>query len=289
MTGLTAFDRALAAVPGTASVWYGRPGASPAYAHDPDVPHYAASLMKLAVLAAVHREHDGDRLDLDEPVPVRNDFPSAAPAGGRFGCRRRYDNDDAVWDRLTTTVPLRWLAHRMIVRSSNLATNLVLDRVGIRTADEIWRAVGARHSTVGRLIEDAAAAEAGITNLVTVADLAALLAAIHAAGHGAGAGTHFVSRTAGDAMIDTLLAQASTEDLAAGLPPGTRAAHKNGWIMGVRHSAGIVWPTDAPPFLLAVCLTTPWAVNRHDDDACQLVARLATLAWSHRHDLLERG
>jgi beta-lactamase class A len=90
-------------------------------------------------------------------------------------------------------------------------------------------------------------------------------------------------------MIDTLLAQESTEDLAAGLPPGTRAAHKNGWIMGVRHSAGIVWPTDAPPFLLAVCLTTPWAVNRHGDDACQLVARLATLAWSHRHDLPERG
>jgi beta-lactamase class A len=279
VTGLTGFDETLAGVPGTASVWYGRPGAPPAYAHEPDAPHYAASMMKLAVLVAAHREHDAGRLDLDDPVPVHNDFPSAAR--GRFGCRRRYDNDEAVWDRLGTSVPLRWLAHRMIVRSSNLATNLVLDRIGLRAADDAWRSVGARHGTVGRLIEDAAAAEEGRTNLVTVADLAALLSAIRAGRLGSPTSTH--------AMIDTLLAQESGEDLAAGLPPDTRAAHKNGWIMGVRHTAGIVWPDDAPAFVLAVCLTTPWAANRHDDEACQLVARLATLAWSHRHDLPERG
>jgi beta-lactamase class A len=127
---------------------------------------------------------------------------------------------------------------------------------------------GALRSVVGRGIEDAAAAEAGITNLVTAADLAALLGTIAASQ---------------PEMLDILLAQERSEDLAAGLPAGTRVAHKNGWIDGVRHAAGIVFPDDAPPFVLAVCATTPWATSGHDDAACQLVARIAAAAWAGRH------
>ena len=275
VTVLTQLDRDLDAVPGTVSVWYGRPGPRRRTPGEPDATHYAASTMKLAVLAAAHGAHEAGRVDLAEEVLVHNDFASVAAAGGRFGCRRRYDNDEAVWDRLGTRVPLGWLVERMIVRSSNLATNLVLDRVGLPAADEVWRAVGARHSTVARGIEDTAAADEGIANLVTAADLAALLGAILGGGLG--------SPTTGRAMIETLLAQESTEDLIAGLPPGTRAAHKNGWVNGVRHSAGVVFPDDADPFVLTVCLSTPWAENRHNDKACQLVATLATAAWAQRH------
>jgi beta-lactamase class A len=82
-----------------------------------------------------------------------------------------------------------------------------------------------------------------------------------------------------DEMLATLLDQRRTEDLAAGLPAGTRVAHKNGWVMGVRHGAGVVFPADAPPFVLAVCLTTPWALNRTDDKACQIVSQIAGAAW----------
>jgi hypothetical protein len=136
----------------------------------------------------------------------------------------------------------------MVTYSSNLATNLVLERVGRPAVERIWDAVGARHSAVRRGLGDTAAADAGITNDVTAADLAALFRAI-ARGELVGS----------DEMLATLLDQRRTEDLAAGLPAGTRVAHKNGWIMGVRHGAGVVFPGDAPPFVLSVCLTTPWA------------------------------
>jgi beta-lactamase class A len=86
-------------------------------------------------------------------------------------------------------------------------------------------------------------------------------------------------------MLDLLAAQELRDDLAAGLPPGTRVAHKNGWISGVRHAAGVLYPADAPPFTLCVCTSTPLAHNRHGDDACQLVARIAAAAWSARHEL----
>jgi beta-lactamase class A len=265
----------LASVPGVVSIWYGQPGGPATYQRAAEATHYAASTMKLALLAGLHRAADAGRRDLDAEIEVRNEFVSAAPGGPPFACRQDYDNDDAVWDRLGRPATLRWLAQRMIVRSSNLAANLVLEAVGRPAVDEVWRTVGARHSVVGRGIEDAAAAEAGITNLVTAADLATLLGAI-ALGTVASPGSC-------RGMLDTLLAQERSEDLAAGLPAGTRIAHKNGWIDGARLSAGIVYPDDAPPFILTVCATTPWATSGRDDRACQLVARVATKAWTARH------
>ncbi len=85
-------------------------------------------------------------------------------------------------------------------------------------------------------------------------------------------------------MLATLFAQEHREDLAAGLPSGTRAAHKNGWVRGVRHAAGVIFPDDAPPFVLAVCATTPLAVNRPGDDACRLIRSVAAAAWKDRQD-----
>jgi beta-lactamase class A len=266
----------VATVPGVVSVWYGPPGGPATYQRAAEATHYAASTMKLALLAALHRAADAGTLDLDAETDVRNEFTSAAPGGPGFACRQDYDNDDVVWDRLGRTATRRWLAERMIVRSSNLAANLVLAEVGHDAVEEVWRTVGARHSVVGRGIEDAPAAVAGITNLVTAADLAALLGAI-------ARGT-LASAAACRDMLDTLLAQERSEDLAAGLPAGTRIAHKNGFVDGVRLGAGIVYPDDAPPFVLTVCATTPWATSGRDDAACQLVARIAATAWAARHD-----
>jgi beta-lactamase class A len=100
-------------------------------------------------------------------------------------------------------------------------------------------------------------------------------------------------------MLATLEAQERREDLAAGLPDGTRVAFKNGWVPGIRHAAGIVYPADADPYTLVVCLTTPLAgaprpadpagVPAHDatgpdgrDAACDLVARIAAASWEQR-------
>jgi beta-lactamase class A len=267
----------LDAVPGTVSISYGRLGRPPSFAYRADQPHYAASMMKVAVLAALHRAVAAGRLDLADQVEVVNDFTSAAPPHGtsgaarRFGCERRHDSDELVWERLGQTATLDWLAERMIVRSSNLATNLILARVGLPEVAAVWAAVGATGSVVTRGIGDTAASGAGLANLVTAADLAALFDAI---------GTHRLgSPLTCQRMLETLLRQEHRDDLAAGLPPGVPVAHKSGWIMGVRHSAAIVYPPHAEPFVLAICTTTPWATNQQTDKACQLVAHIATTAY----------
>lgn len=270
---LTALDPVLDGAPGTISAYVGPLSGPPAYTRLPDEPHYAASTMKAAVLAAAYRLVDADGLTLEEELAIHDEFASAAPDGGRFAMRHSYDNDDEVWAKLGGTAPLGWLLRRMIVRSSNLATNLVLERVGTPAVAHALADAGATVMVVGRGIEDAAAEQAGHTNRVTAADLARLLAAI--------ADRRIASPASCEAMMEILLAQECTEDLAAGLPPGTRIAHKNGWVDGVRHGAGVVLPDDAPPYAVAVCTTTELS----DDAACRLVADVSAAAWADRHDL----
>jgi beta-lactamase class A len=266
---LSLFDTALRGVPGLVSVFLGRPGAPPAYRRAAHERHYAASMMKLAVLVALYRAADAGTVDLDAPVPVVNDFASAA--GSRYACDPGYDSEHDVWDRLGGAAPPRWLARRMIVRSGNLATNLLLGLVGPAAAGEVWRLAGATGSVTARGIEDHAARAAGIDNTVTAADLALLLG-------GLAGGTLAAGRSCAE-MLDVLAAQEHRVDLALGVPDGVRVAHKNGWVAGVRHSAGVVEPGDAPPYVLAVCTTGA------PGDPRQLIADLSHLAWDARREL----
>ncbi|WP_405430777.1 serine hydrolase [Micromonospora sp. NBC_00617] len=277
-------DAHLDRVPGTVSAYVGRLDAPPTWTRHADAGHYAASTMKVGVLAALHRAAEAGALELDADVPVINEFDSAQPGAPRFSCAPHYDNDDAVWDRLGSAAPLGWLAERMIVRSSNLATNLVIGHVGLPAVAEVWSLAGARNSVTGRGIEDFAAREAGITNTVTAADLAALLGALAS---GATTPGRLASPAGCAAMLDVLLAQEHREDLAAGLPEGTRVALKNGWVRGVRHSVGVVLPDDAPPYVIAVCTTTDLADGDEgvEDDACRLIAHVSAQVWAARHRL----
>ncbi|SCL37159.1 beta-lactamase class A [Micromonospora rhizosphaerae] len=281
-------DAQLDKVPGTVSGYMARLGARPTWTRLPDATHYAASTMKIAVLVALYRAADAGTLDLDTPIPVQNSFDSAQPGAPRFACAEHYDNDDAVWDRVGGTAPLRWLAERMIVRSSNLATNIVLGQVGLPAVAEAWALGGARHSVTGRGIEDFAAREAGIDNLVTAADLAAVLGALAAGAERPGP---LASPASCAAMLEVLFAQEHREDLAAGLPEGTRIAHKNGWIRGIRHGAGVVFPPDAPPYVIVVCTTTELAdggpSGEEIDDACRLIADISARVWDARHALTD--
>jgi beta-lactamase class A len=246
-----------AAVPGTVSVWCGTD--APWYTRAEHVPHYAASMMKVAVLLAAQHAHEAGTLDLDKPVPVTDRFASAAPGAPDYVLAPAPDDDPLVWRSLHGAAPLRWLAERMIVRSSNLATNIVLAHVGIGSADREWALAGARHSRIGRGIEDAAARAAGITNEVTAADLGALLDA---------------ATRADRWVMATLAATEHRDDLAAGLPPGTRIAHKSGWVTGVRHGAAVVEPAGGRRYLLVVCTTTALP----DVAARRLLARVAAVS-----------
>jgi beta-lactamase class A len=263
------------AMNGTVSVWCGHADQPASYARHEHTTHYAASTMKMAVMAAAYRLADAGRLDLDASIDVHNEFTSAT-GSGTYRNRDDYDSDEQPWERLGETAQLRWLIRRMIIKSSNLATNLVLEHVldvEPEALAKAWDDAGAKWSVTARGIEDYAARDAGLDNVVTAYDLGALLAAIHA--------KRIASDESCAEMFDVLLAQEIDDDIVRGLPAGTPVAHKNGWITGINHSAALVLPADAPEFLLVSCITAP--VSQEDGQA--MLARIAAAAWADRHTL----
>lgn len=164
----------------TVSVWSG-PLEGPAdFTHDDATPHYAASTVKVPLVLAVHRAAAAGELDLDEVVPVHSEFRSAAdgPDGSAFAVDRGQDEDPEPWTRIDGSASLRWLCRRAIVRSSNLATNLLFERIGTERIAEALAACGTTGTRMTRGIEDALAEQRGLTNLVTAADLASVLRAL---------------------------------------------------------------------------------------------------------------
>jgi beta-lactamase class A len=240
---------------------------APGVSVEPHAQHYSASIMKLPVLVAAHRLAERGLLDLDRPVLVHDDFTSRNP-GHRFVMDRAEDSDPATWAAMGEEVALGVLAHRMITASGNLATNLVLDAVGTDEVAAVLAAAGcSARTTVVRGIEDYAAREVGLDNLVTADDLALLLLAL-AEGRLAGP-------AATAACEETLLAQEYRAGIPAGLPAGLVVGNKTGWVDGVNHDVALVRAPGQPPVGLAVLVTAPGTPEEREAG----IARIAAAAW----------
>jgi beta-lactamase class A len=130
----------------------------------------------------------------------------------------------------------------MITVSSNLATNLLMDKLGVDNIRAGVRSLGASGMNVRRDLEDGKAFAAGLNNTTTARALQQLMAAI---AHG-----EAVDAESSREMLAILERQTVNDRIPAGLPAGTRVAHKTGEITGIRHDAAIVF---APrPFVLVV-------------------------------------
>lgn len=196
-------------------------GGAPRLAINGDRVFHAASTMKLPVLVELERQAAAGELTLDDTIVVRNAFRSLAD-GSPYMLDPADDSELALYEREGAAVSLRDLAFIAITESSNLATNLLVDRLGAERISATMMALGAPTLVVRRGVEDDAAWQAGLNNTVTAAGLATLLLAL--------ARRELVSPDASDEMLAILRAQAFNEGIPAGLPARTVVAQD-----GVHH------------------------------------------------------
>jgi beta-lactamase class A len=205
---------------------------------------HAASTMKLPVMIQIFRDADTGLLGLDDSLTVHTAFPSLVP-GAAFTVGKEDDSDSTLYGMVGRNRSVRELLELMITRSSNLATDILIERIGASRAQASARSLGAWSIQVLRGVEDGAAYRAGLNNTTTARDLGVLLGAI-ATGRAA-------SGRACDSMLAILGRQEFNEGIPVGLPPGTRVAHKTGWIGEVvYHDAGVVYPSDGGNYVLVV-------------------------------------
>src|SRR5262249_5536658 len=154
------------------------------------------------------------------------------------------DSEASLYKRIGETETIRELMRLMIIASSNLATNILIQKVTPARVMELMREAGARNIRVLRGVEDGRAFERGLNNTTTARDLMILLGQI-AAGRA-------VSRAASDEMVGVMLDQRFNESIPAGLPKEARVAHKTGSITGINHDAAIVFLPQRQPYVLVV-------------------------------------
>jgi beta-lactamase class A len=223
---------------------------------------HAASTMKVPVMLGVFEALTRGELRLDQPVAVKNEFVSILD-GSHYALEAREDSDPTLYDSAGKSLPLEELMRRMIVRSSNLATNLVIEMIGAPRVMALMRQIGANDIKVLRGVEDDKAYHAGMNNTTTAYDLMLIFRAL--------AEKRVISADASDRMIDILLGQELNDGIPAGLSPGTRVAHKTGSITEISHDAGLVLEPDGSRYVLVV-LTRGF---KKDEDADRTIASIA--------------
>jgi beta-lactamase class A len=241
------------------------------WSYNADRYFHAASTMKLAVLLGVFRQVERGELALDAPVHVRNRFTSIVNQEP-FMLDLGRDADPDVYGHLGRTLTVRELAYWMITKSSNLATNLLVDVIGIPAIQFALDELEIDGVRVLRGVEDARAFAAGLNNEVTANGLLKLLRML--------ADGKAYSQQSCEAMLEILLDQQYRSGIPAGLPKAARVAHKTGNISTVHHDAGIVFLDGRKPYVLVIL--TQFAAEQGRGTAVAEVSRdiFTTLAGS---------
>jgi beta-lactamase class A len=208
---------------------------------------HAASVIKVPVLVTLFAAVDQGRFALNARLLVRNRFLSVVD-GAPFRVDPGRDGDSEVHAALGRTMRLRELAHHMIVRSSNLATNLLVDLIGVPGIRRALGELGIQGVDVCRGVEDQRAFDQGINNRITPNGAVALLRAIVAA--------EAISPESSTRMLTILTQQQFAGTIAPGLPEpirsAARVAHKTGDISTASHDAGVVFLPGRPPYLVGI-------------------------------------
>jgi beta-lactamase class A len=232
----------------------------------PDLPFHPASTIKLAVLMEVYHQASQGEFSLDDQLPVKNSFISLADQS-KYALMSEDDSETDLYQQIGEQLSFRELARRMIIFSSNLATNLLIEKVRAERVTRFMQALGAKDLVLRRGLEDKKAYQLGLNNSSTARSLMQVLLCL--------AKHSVVSPTASDEMIAILCQQHFNEGIPAQLPAGVNVAHKTGWIEKVYHDAAIVYPPQHSPYIVVI-LTSGLSEK---DAAPALVASLSAAIY----------
>lgn len=204
---------------------------------------HAASTMKVPVMVEVFKQAEAGKLSLDDSLELKNEFRSIVDSSP-FSLNSEDDSEQKLYLNLGSKRTLRALVYDMIIVSSNLATNLIMELVDAKKVTASMRDIGANDMEVLRGVEDTKAFEKGMNNVTSAFDLMIVFEKL--------AKRELVSAKASGEMVDILLDQKFNEMIPAQLPKGVKVAHKTGNVSGVRHDAGIVMLPNGDQYVLVL-------------------------------------
>jgi beta-lactamase class A len=235
---------------------------------DADEAFHPASTIKVHVMMEVFRQVEQGSFALANQTPITNSFTSVAD-GSKFWLSQIDDAEQTLYSRIGESESIAELMRLMIVRSSNLATNILLEKLGTRCVNDFIHSLGIAGVSVIRGIEDSRAFRLGLNNSASARGLTQTLRLI--------AEGKVVSQQACEAMIAILLDQEFNESIPALLPATVRVAHKTGWTGDVFHDTGIVYPQTRKPYVISIM--TRGFSEQEENEAHTCMAKISRIVY----------
>ncbi len=135
-----------------------------------DYAFHPASTFKVHVMMEVFRQENEGWLSFEKRLPIINSFTSIAD-GSKFSLDVNDDAEQTLYPRIGESETIGELTRLMIVRSSNLATNILIEKVGTKNVNDFIQALGIDGVTVRRGVEDNVAFRLGMNNSATARGL----------------------------------------------------------------------------------------------------------------------
>jgi beta-lactamase class A len=212
------------------------------YINDREMFH-AASTMKVPVLIEAFKQINEGKFKLGDSIKVYNHFKSIVDSS-----TYQLDSTDDSYPKLYHYIgqkrPIHDLLFQMITNSSNLAADIMINKVGVQNINPTMRSLGADSILVLRGVEDIKAYKAGISDSTDARDLMILFEKL--------AKGKVVSLQASKQMIAILEQQKFNDKIPAELPDSVQVAHKTGAIPGVHHDAGLIILPDGQKYVLVL-------------------------------------
>jgi len=204
---------------------------------------HAASTMKTPVMIETYKQAAAGKFKITDLVVVKNEFKSIVD-GSSYSLDSVNDSEHDLYTRVGRKLTIYDLLFRMITKSSNLATNNIIDLVGAKNVNKTMQGYGVKKMEVLRGVEDSKAFEAGLNNTTNAYDLSIIFERL-------AKGTA-VNKESSEAMLDILFHQHFSTKIAGKLPKDVRVANKTGSIVAVNHDSGIVFLPDGRKYVIVM-------------------------------------
>jgi len=224
---------------------------------------HAASTMKTPVLIEVYRQAKKKKFSLEDSLVIKNEFHSIVDSS-TFSLDSTDDSELELYRQIGQKKKIYDLVYKMIIESSNLATNIIIELVGAKNVTRTMRKWNANDIQVLRGVEDNKAFQKGMNNVTTAFDLMLIFQKI--------AKGKAVSKKASKEMIKILLDQKFNTIIPAQLPKDVKVAHKTGFITALHHDSGIVFLPDGRKYVLVL-------LSKKLEDEKQAVQAMATVSF----------
>ena len=204
---------------------------------------HAASTMKTPVMIEAYKQAAVGTFSLSDSITIRNEFKSIVDSS-IYSLKAEDDSDTLIYKHIGEKAPISSLLYNMIIVSSNLATNILIEKVDAKKVTQSLRDIGAKDIKVLRGVEDNKAYQAGLNNQVTAYDLMLVFEKLGK--------EEFVNSEASKEMISILMDQKYNTIIPAKLPAEVKVAHKTGWIKGINHDSSLIILPNGKKYVLVL-------------------------------------